>query len=163
MNICVSPYGNMNWCVLSVFILGLWAAGRLMLWLVVLSISQWFFVLYSIKNPRLSTTCLHNRYFKVTSFYSSSCSISWNNPPWKLAWTCPKTGFARWSSSQIIDLLWFPSQPSRMYPLVSPACRINQTTPDNPMIFSAARFAARIRLLRSSSWWTFSLCLARGC
>jgi hypothetical protein len=90
MNICVSPYGNMNWCVLSVFILGLWAAGRLMLWLVVLSISQWFFVLYSIKNPRLSTTCLHNRYFKVTSFYSSSCSISRNTPPENLHEPAPK-------------------------------------------------------------------------
>ena len=72
------------------FILGLWAAGRLMLWLVVLSISQWFFVLYSIKNPRLSTTCLHNRYFKVTSFYSSSCSISWNTPPENLHEPAPK-------------------------------------------------------------------------
>ena len=97
---------------------------------------------------------------------SSSCSISWNTPPENLHEPAPKlvsqddihrksSVFSGFHLNLQGCTLWYPQHVESTW--------INQTSPDNPMIFSAARFAARIRLLRSSSWWTFSLCLARGC
>ena len=92
--------------------------------------------------------------------------ISWNNP----AENCMNllAIYASQMRSSLISISTFKDVPFQ----VSPACRITQRNFEEPMILqdffhdncwnSAALFAKSIRFMRSSSWWTFSLCLARA-